>query len=302
MYAGHFGWDGYDPGYVVYDDYPTGSMQQLLEANPDGSSTRPLVHYVPSNPNYLGNLYGPVQSPDATKVAFVVPDNWTSSTSSVHTYIAVSHRPIPPGLAVSGTSPVTLQWTPYLTSREVHGYHVYRSLNGQTAFQEISNGLVSSTSFVDSTASAGQTYFYAVTAEEYSGLESNQFSNIMQVTVGGASSQFAAAGATGWDTAAPAPPSNVALSNPAPGVWKLTWAASASLNTRYYNVFYNGGSTPAPTQPFAVDSPPVSETSYIYWQADPSSTPFFGIQAVDRQGNQSSMVCMAGTTPPGPCF
>jgi hypothetical protein len=308
MYAGHFGWDGYDPSFVIFDasaagnSHPAGSMQQLIEANPNGSSSRTLVDYAPYSSSNIANLYGPVQSPDATKVAFAIPDNWTSSTSETHTYVTVSHRPFPPVLAVGSTSPVTLQWTPYLTSREVNGYHVYRSPNGTTSFQEITYGLASGTSFVDTTASAGQTYFYAVTAEEYSGLESNQLSNIMQVTVGAASSQFAAAGTAGWDTVAPAPPTNVGLSNLASGVWKLTWTASASSDTRYYNIFYNTGSTPPPTQPFLVDSPPVYETSYIYWQADPSSTPQFGIQAVDRQGNQSAMVCVAGTSPPGPCF
>jgi len=302
--SNHLGWDGYDPGFVVFDGYTGPTSYQLQEANPDGSSTRTLVDYGPRDPNNPNNpslLFGPVQSPDATKVAFTIPETWTSLTAKNNTYVAVSHRPFPPVLAVGSTSPVTLQWTPYLTSREIRGYHVYRSPDGTTSFQEISTGLASGTSSVDNTASTGQTYFYAVTAEEYSGLESNQLSNIMQVTVGGASSQFAQAGTTGWDNVAPAPPTNVGLSNLAPGVWKLTWTASASSDARYYNIFYNTGSAPPPTQPFAVDSPPVYETSYIYWQADPSSTPLFGIQAVDRQGNQSSMVCVAGTSPPGPC-
>ncbi|HMD84812.1 MAG TPA: choice-of-anchor D domain-containing protein [Terriglobia bacterium] len=303
--SGHMAWDGYDPNFIAFDNYTvtTPTHWQLQDANPNGTSTRTLMDDGPRDANTSpGLLYGPAQSPDATKVASAIPDNWTSSTAKIHTYITVSHRPFPPVLAVVSTSPVTLQWTPYLTSREVSGFHVYRSPDGKTSFHEISTGLVSGTSFIDNNASAEQMYFYAVTAEEYSGLESNQLSNIMQVTVGGASSQFAPAGTTGWDTVAPAPPTNVGLSNLAPGVWKLTWTASASSDTRYYNIFYNTGSAPPPTQPFAVDSPPVYETSYIYWQADPDSTPLFGIQAVDRQGNQSSMVCLAGTSPPGPCF
>jgi hypothetical protein len=161
--------------------------------------------------------------------------------------------------------------------------------------------MATGTTYTDSTATSGQTYYYAVTSEENSGRESNQLSNIMQVTVGGSDSQFAASGLMGWDTTSPAPPTGVGLTSLATNVWKLTWTASTSSDVRYYNVFYGDGSAPPPTQPFLVDSPPVYETSYIYWQVDPNSTPFFGIQAVDRQGNQSSMVCVAGTSPPGPC-
>jgi hypothetical protein len=303
VYAGHYAWDGYDPNYVAFDENVVSpSMVALMESNPNGSAQRPLVIYqAPSNPNDVGNLYGPTQSPDATKVSFVTNDNWLSSTSEQHTYVVVSHPPFPPVLAVSSTSPVTLSWTPYQTAREVAGYHVYRSPNGTTSFVEITTSMATGTTYTDSTATSGNTYYYAVTAQENSGIESNQLSNIMQVIVGGSGSQFAAQGLQGWDTASPAPPTGVGLTSLATNVWKLTWTASASSDVRYYNVFYGDGSEPPPTQPFLVDSPPVYETSYIYWQADPNSTPFFGIQAVDRQGNQSSMVCVAGTSPPGPC-
>src|SRR6185437_10847000 len=131
----------------------------------------------------------------------------------------------PPVLSVTGTSPVSLSWAAHTPHLEVAGYHVYRSSDG-TAWSEVTGGGNtgpfgslpvatacsadgSTCTFSDASATAGSTVFYAVTAQEYSGLESSQLSNVMKVTVGGSATQSAAAGATGWDTIAPAAPTGV---------------------------------------------------------------------------------------------
>lgn len=346
----HQGWDGYDPNYVIFDGYLVGLPQGYLNqgypssqsfrgqscnaagvtnciapygqmsdspSDPDGSSVRVLVNDGPRDSGAVNAgsapsiVNGPAQSPDATKIMFTLPRQFSNLYSANDAYIAVDHRPFPPTLAVSGN---TLTWTPYLTHLEVAGYHVYRSTDGKT-WTEVSSsctgaasaafGSINATSCTDSSAVAGTAYDYAVTAQEYSGLESNELSNIMQVGAGGAS-QIAAAGTTGWDQVAPQPPSGLTVTNMGKGEWKLTWTPSPSPDVRYYDIFYSGGGLPLVTtqlqaQHYLVDSPAASETSYIYWEANPNDVPVFGIVAVDRQDNFSALACVATANPTAPC-
>ena len=75
-------------------------------------------------------------------------------------------------LLLSGTAPhqVTLSWTE--TSDSVSGYNVYRSSQSGADYTEINLSLVAAPSYVDTTVSAGQTYYYVVTAVSDSGAES----------------------------------------------------------------------------------------------------------------------------------
>ncbi len=75
------------------------------------------------------------------------------------------------GTAVATVQPqVTLSWTESSTS--VTGYNVYRSTQSGTGYTEINLSLVPSQSYVDTTVSAGQTYYYVVTAVNASGQQS----------------------------------------------------------------------------------------------------------------------------------
>jgi hypothetical protein len=288
--SGHIGWDGYDPNYLVFDGWTSAASFDLRHAAPDGSWSKVLVKYPPRdrNRNTGGLLIGPAQSPDATKVMFSIPlQDWIHGP--LKTYITVDHRPISPQLKVIGTSPVQLQWTPYLTHREVRGYHVYRSTKADSGYVEISKGLVAGTSFEDTGATAGSALYYMVTAEEYSGLESDSPANVVQVTVGGRAKQVSMARGTRWYSTSPAAPAKLATSKVSSGAWKLTWAASPSANIRYYNIYYSTAGAPQPTQTYQVASVPAGQTSFTYWLADPMAPSSFGIVAVDRQGNRSAM-------------
>lgn len=309
--GGHLGWDGYDPNYIVFDgdigspDPTTGlSVNAYFSSNPTVSSNgRVLVYRQPRNEQTSPSLlYGPVQSPDATKVLFALPEQWVNN-SPLRTYIAVDHRPIAPALAASSSgSNVVLTWTPYLTAREVAGYRVYRSPQGAKAFQEIDGGLIAGTTFTDTTATSGQTYDYAVTAQENSGLESNQLSNIEEVVVGGAASQSAAAGTTGWWTTPPNPPTGLSAKLDASGTFlTLSWTASTSSDVRYYKIYYGDGSKPAADQAHLIATPPGSASSWIIWQVDANVPPVFGVSAVDRQDNESTMACLQTANPTKPC-
>ena len=309
--GGHLGWDGYDPNYIVFDgdignpDPSTGlSVNAYFSSNPTvNSSGRVLVYREPRNEQTSPSLlYGPVQSPDATKVLFALPEHWVVN-SPLRTYVAVDHRPMAPALtAASNGGGVALAWTPYLTAREVAGYRVYRSPQGAKAFQEIDSGLVAGTTFTDTTAVSGQTYDYGVTAQENSGLESNALSNLEEVVVGGSTTQVAAAGTTGWWTTAPAPPTGLTATEDASGTsLTLRWTPSTSSDVRYYKIYYGDGSKPAADQAHLVATPPGTASSWILWQLDPNVPPVFGVSSVDRQDNESSMACLQTANPATPC-
>jgi Domain of unknown function (DUF4082) len=86
-----------------------------------------------------------------------------ASTTSVN-FTAVS-------TPATGQHSVTLSWTAG-TSPNISGYNVYRSSVSGGPYARVSGSLVTGTSYVDSTVSSGQTYYYVTTAVEGSNGES----------------------------------------------------------------------------------------------------------------------------------
>jgi hypothetical protein len=284
--ANHIGWDGYDPYYLVFDGWTSKTSYDLVRAAPDGSWSGVLVKYPPrtqTDPG-IGMLIGPAQSPDATKVMFSIPLQFVGG-APLKTFVAVDHRPIAPQLKVVATAPVELQWTPYVAHREVKGYRVYRSRRPESGYSEISNGLVAGTTFQDRTAKSGLIFYYAVTAEENSGLESDTPS-VVKVTVGGPEN------ASTWNARSrlsnsPAPPTQLLRSKLSPGVWALHWKPSSSKNVRYYNLYYSSAAFPMAQSSNQVASIPSSQSSFTYWMASPDPKAWFAVVSVDRQGRIS---------------
>ena len=288
--ANHIGWDGYDPNFVVYDGWTGPTSYDLTSATTDGKMTRTLVRLPPRDANNPGPnmLIGPAQSPDATKVMFAAPLEFVTG-AKLKTYIAVDHRPIAPTVAVTSTSPMVLRWTPYLASHEVKGYRVYRSSRLNAEFDEISKGLVTGTAFEDPSAIAQSTYFYAVTAEENSGLESDQPS-VVKATIGGESSAATWLSGQRVYTTPPAAPTELIAVPTKQGVWSLSWTPSRSMNVRYYNIYYATSGAPSATQTYQVASVPAGRRTFTYWLADATAPAHFAITAVDRQGNTSPAI------------
>jgi hypothetical protein len=343
--VGHQGWDGYDPHFIVFDGYSTAAPHQVgpagdamwseMSADPTSMSGtfRVLVNDGMRNVEEVANgtepgiLFGPTQSPDGTKMIFAKAWSLTTATPT-DDFLAVDHRPLPPTLsATSSGGTVTLTITPNAvhSHREVAGYHVYRSTDAKTfsevraagntaAYHSFPADPVNPATFTDSPA-AGSTYYYAVTAQEFSGLESDQLSNIVSAASDGTvNNAFAATGTKGWATTPPQPPAGLqacrmATPSGSLGVeWKLTWTASPSTSLRYYNIYYSGGGIPniqagdwVTLQHYLIDSPAATETSYIYWQANPSDVPAFGILAVDRQDQASTPVYLQTSLNPPAC-
>ena len=98
----------------------------------------------------------------------------------------VSNSPTSPtsiSLSGTGTAPqhnVSLTWV--ASTSTVSGYHVYRGTQSGGPYTLINSGLVSGTTYTDSTVQSGTTYFYVVTAVDSSGNES-AFSNEVQAVV-----------------------------------------------------------------------------------------------------------------------
>jgi fibronectin type 3 domain-containing protein len=84
---------------------------------------------------------------------------------------------------VSITQPVShsvsLSWS---ASGSVAGYNIYRRTQVAGSFTRINPTLETATVYTDSSVNSGQTYYYATTAVNSSGVESS-YSNVAQATI-----------------------------------------------------------------------------------------------------------------------
>jgi hypothetical protein len=82
------------------------------------------------------------------------------------------HSPTAIPLSGTGTTShtVTLDWTASTSS--VAGYNVYRGTQSGGTYTKLNSSLVTGTTFTDSTAQAGQTYYYVTTAVDSNSVES----------------------------------------------------------------------------------------------------------------------------------
>ncbi|MGB7160359.1 MAG: hypothetical protein WBD40_19985, partial [Tepidisphaeraceae bacterium] len=264
------------------------SSGKLVWSGMDNNDLRPY-HSVPR----------PLLSRDATKVwfhsAMLMPtDQWTGI------YVAVLRRPNPPtDLALGKGDGVRLTWKPAPLAVETKGFHVYRAdtpagpfvdLTPDAVPARVDGAIQASYEFADSSAPAGKSYIYAVTAEEWSTLESDVTSNALKVTV-------AASGSTASELPAQkdfdktAPPAvegfTVTKESDEPGQYRLKWTALPAADVRYYNVYFSATGKPEVSQKRRIASPLKSQTRYLDWSAPVQGRAFYAITGVDRQGNES---------------
>ena len=86
-----------------------------------------------------------------------------------------------PPAAVSAGHSVTLTWTAS-TSTGVTGYNVFRSQTTGGPYTQVNTNLIGGTSYVDSSVTAGQSYYYVVTAVG-SGSSQSSYSNETSASV-----------------------------------------------------------------------------------------------------------------------
>jgi len=276
------------------------------------------LHY----PGYSGNYNGyprPSQSPDGTKVAFHAL--WLNNGGDSYPYLswAVVYYPKPPvnvSASMSGSS-IRLSWKapsytsrgwpnatdPVPAAREIKGYHVWRSSTGTGGWAELTSSAIVGTTYTDSTVSTGSTYYYALTSEEYSRLESHELSQVLKCTIDATSGALTATvfqdgGQKNFWSVPPLAPNNVTVKQgTAPGQYRLQWSVPAwSSKIRYYNVYYSSSAVP-PTDPqHRIASIPIGISTYLDWNADPARPAFYKITSVDRLGNESVLGAPAAPT------
>jgi fibronectin type 3 domain-containing protein len=166
--------------------------------------------------------------------------------------------------------------------------------------------LITEQGYADNSVSVGHTYYYAVTSEELSGLESDYLSNILRVNISSGSTNwdnYRGEGQKGWDTTPPGSISSLSVSILSAGVYQLTWQGPPDQDVRYYNVYYSIAGPPTCIQQRLIASPGRMSTKFIDWQANSGYSPFYGVTAVDRAGNESLPRYFpsgdSDTTPPG---
>lgn len=114
-------------------------------------------------------LDDPNASPDGTKVLFN-----SDMLGNDGIYCLLARLPEQPLHVASQSGPdgATITWQPAHHHAETAGYYVYRSKTSGIDFHRITSKPITGPHYLDATAKNGQTYFYAVTAAEHSGLES----------------------------------------------------------------------------------------------------------------------------------
>ncbi|MEX0774815.1 MAG: hypothetical protein WD042_03770 [Phycisphaeraceae bacterium] len=290
----------------VRQDRTTGGTGQLIWSGPDNNDYRPY-----------SSIPRPLLSPDGTKLWFhssmLMPtEQW------VGIYVVVLQRPQPPvNLRLSPAMPtaawpgslpgVTLAWDPAPMSHETKTYHIYRKQGDDGTWEELTglrmerrerDGVTAFTA-ADTTATRGFIYTYAVTAEEWSTLESDTTSNTLTVALHDSGGPVTSGAAVkDWDKTAPPPVADFEVIKEADeeGQYRLTWSRSAAPDVRYYNLYFSTEGKPEATQKNRVASPLPGMTSYLDWSAPLGAAKVhYAITAVDRQGNESAPAYAAWT-------
>jgi hypothetical protein len=233
----------------------------------------------------------PLLSPDGTKLWFhscmLMP---TEDYTGI--YVAKIAAPQPPvNLRLApNASKAQLQWDPAPMHHETRGYHVYRGDADASNFTELTTAAIPETRFTDTTAEADRTYTYAVTAEEWSTLESAQTSNLAKISLAaGGVSATVLPGIREWDKTAPPPVNQFRAQREADadGQYRLTWAANGAIDLRHYNIYFSAAHRPDISAKCLLVSPPRTATQYLDWSAPANTRAHYAITAVDRQGNES---------------
>ncbi len=173
----------------------------------------------------------------------------------------------PTGLAaLPGDGDVLLTWNAN-SEGDLTGYDVYRSTTPMSGYTLLTPMLVTTTSFLDTTAVNGTTYFYVVTAWNTSGLESPTSAEVS---------------ATPMD-APPAAPVNLRSLGRRAGL-RVRWDANAEADLAGYDLYrasVSGG-------PYAkVNVSPLLEPTFLDTGVAPFATVFYVVRAVDQGGGAS---------------
>ncbi|KPL01463.1 MAG: hypothetical protein AMK75_04810 [Planctomycetes bacterium SM23_65] len=179
---GHTTWNSFDPDWAAMSWRSRTGGEIIRVSMRDDHSVARLAASCPVNPDttaYNNDEFA-CMSPDGTKILFM-----STMSGSVNEYLVVAANPRAPRLAGKWTDAgYQLTVTPDPLSREIKRYRVYRTRKSGRAYQEI--GAVDRDpdaaidfkpmAYVVKDARKGDGAFYAVRAQEWSGLIS-RYSN-----------------------------------------------------------------------------------------------------------------------------
>jgi hypothetical protein len=258
-------------------------------------------------------------SPDGTKAA--TNTDWLNPTSQHgDLIIGVVFYPYPPeitsSIAAGGIVTTTFEWmldsTPrgHVTRgwpnettddppppRETEKFRLWRSSDKLTwtplgttdanifSRYNFKTGVWSGSDSWTITDSPGDgTWYYAVTAAEWSGLESRTLSNIYSITVSGGN-------VTGsQDMAYPSSPGD--LDDISASDFYNSFNTENNSLIRYYNIYAEDGSNPTVSQENRIGSISVNacsdgKCSWVDWLGNTTGITRYAVTAVDSQGNES---------------
>jgi fibronectin type 3 domain-containing protein len=169
-----------------------------------------------------------------------------------------------------GAASITLTWDQNPQSNQVTGYNVYRSTSPNTGFTLL--GLVTVTSYTDSTGVAATLYYYRVAAVNSAG--EGPYASI-SVTFPG-------------DVTAPAVPTNLTLVQNGPTNVAVDWDDNTEIDLAGYNIYASTAALGPFTKLNTTTLLPVS--SYQHNAATPGNTWYYRVSAVDAALNESAFL------------
>lgn len=184
----------------------------------------------------------------------------------------------PTNVVATPTSPkqINLTWVAGPSGMPVKSYKVFRGTT-QSNLSQVGTPLT--TSYSDTTLSAGNTYYYGVEEVDTLGNVSAMSAIVPATTLG-----------------PPSPPVGVAAVPASTKQMSVSWSAGASnLSVSSYKVFR--GTTPSNLSQVGT----ATATTYSDKSLSPATTYYYGVEEVDSAGNVSAMSQIAsGTTLPAP--
>ena len=301
--GGHIAWDGFDRESFFAAPGKGGQNLfggKIIRVHLDGRKVEVLCNTytrwqsTPGRKHDYCSLARPAQSPDGTK-CFFTSTVMQPETGGYDCYLVVANRPAPPvelSAEAQGRG-VRLRWKPLRLSREVKVYRIYRIKGSNYSFLPLAECPAGQHYYLDDTLEAGSNYYYALTSEDYSGLESDRLSPVIEVKVapdGKLKIRTTLESGTGWDNIPPEAPGDLRATKVAPGKYHLEWQSSPSADVRYYNLYYSSTSRPPTGQEYLIATLPEGEVSFFDFSARESEKAHYAIITVDRQDNLSSPV------------
>lgn len=171
------------------------------------------------------------------------------------------------GLTANGSG-LNLSWN-VNTEGNLAGYNLYRSTSAGGAYTKVNGDLITGTTYSDTSAFVGQTYYYQLRAVDVHGTEG---------------ANATTSGTRTLDNAPPAMPSNP-TSVGSTGSISLNWLNNLEADLAGYNVYRSA--TPDGTF-VKLNSGLLTSSDYVDLSAPTSATSYYRITAVDTTGNESA--------------